>query len=77
MDSTVLVAIITSCMAFLGVVFTAIFNAVTAMKTRQALDVTQAAQHAKLVEKGLQCLLRAELIRIHDKYMAKGIARYM
>ena len=82
MDSTVLVAIITSSMAFLGVVFSAVFNAVTAKRnqnearrladeTRQALDNAQSAQHAKLIENGLQCLLRAEIIRVNEKYMPK------
>lgn len=29
-------------------------------------------QHDTAVEDGLQCLLRAEIIRNHDKYMDKG-----
>lgn len=71
MDSTVLVAIITSCMAFLGVVFTTIFNAVTAKQTRQAFDKAQSSKYQKHIEDGLQCLLRAEIIRANEKYTAR------
>ena len=82
MDSTVLVAIITSCMAFLGVVFTTVFNAVIARKnarearelaeeTRRALDNAQSTKHREHIEDGLQCLLRAEIIRAHEKYTAR------
>lgn len=82
MDSTVLVAIITSCMAFLGVVFTTLFNAVISRKnakearrlaeeTRQALNNAQMAKYEKHIEDGVQCLLRAEIIRSNEKYTAR------
>lgn len=82
MDSAVLVAIITSCMAFLGVVFTTVFNAVTSQKnakearrlaeeTRQAVENAQSAKYEKHIEDGVQCLLRAEIIRSNEKYTAR------
>ena len=82
MDSAIIVAIITSCMALLGVIFTAVFNAVIARKnakeaqrlteeTRQALDNAQTAKYEKHIEDGVQCLLRAEIIRSNEKYTAR------
>lgn len=38
-------------------------------------SITYAKTHKKrdtAIEKGLQCLLRAEIIRNHDKYMERG-----
>lgn len=90
MDSTVLVAIITSGLAFLGVVVTNVLNFVAnnkrAKEAREAADEnrriakeTQAAVERnnntlqeKLIEDGVQCLLRAEIIRSNEKYLHKG-----
>lgn len=93
MDSAVLVAVITSGLAFLSAVFTGVLNFVNSNKrAREARETTlqQAEENRRLaeetqravadanfadktqhIEDGLQCLLRAEIIRTNEKYMFK------
>ena len=58
MDSTIIVALI-------GGVFTVINIIVTSMITRKK----KLSEREKNIENGLQSLLRAEIIRSHEKYM--------
>lgn len=72
MDSMVLVAIINGGITLLNVAISTISSIVSQRKTAQA--VKDSAQDERLlnVEYGLQSLLRAEIIRSHDKYTDKG-----
>lgn len=58
MDSTIIVALI-------GGGFTVINIIVTSMITRKK----KLSEREKIIENGLQSLLRAEIIRSHEKYM--------
>ena len=61
MESAVIVAII----GVFNVIFTTVFPVIRDRKRTKSHDT-------QIVEDGLQCLLRAEIIRSHEKYMAKG-----
>lgn len=61
MDSTIVVAIVGGAVTVFNVVYS------TAMAHRQAKD-----RRTENIENGLQCLLRAEIIRSHDKYKDRG-----
>lgn len=64
MDNTIIVALIGGAVTIANVVFTAVF---TAIKERRRIKTAD----EKNIEDGLQCLLRAEIIRSHDKYTAR------
>lgn len=64
MDSTIVVALIGGAVTMANVIFTAAF---TAIKERRRIKTTD----EKNIEDGVQCLLRAEIIRSHDKYTAR------
>lgn len=61
MDSAVVVALI----SFAGLVFNILYTN-RAQKKRKKTD------DERNIEDGLQCLLRAEIIRAHDKYTGRG-----
>ncbi len=61
MDSTVIVALITGAVT--------VFNVLWTNHARKKSAKTQDEQN---IEDGLQCLLRAEIIRSHDKYTGRG-----
>lgn len=65
MDSTIIVALIGGAVTMANVIFTAVF---TAIKERRHKKSTEEQN----IENGLQCLLRAEIIRAHDKYTSRG-----
>lgn len=72
MDSTIIVAIIGGAVTIFNVVYsTAMANRAEKKRKR---DVTEMRQndHTKQLENGVQSLLRAEIIRSHEKYMDKG-----
>lgn len=93
MDNTVLVAIITSGLAFFSAVIVGLLNLINSNKrakeskemaerqaeenrrlaeqTQQAVENANAAQNARHIEDGVQCLLRAEIIRSNEKYTAR------
>ena len=60
MSDTVMVALITSAVTIFNVLYTNISN----RRKKKSAD-------EQAIEDGLQCLLRAEIIRCHDKYMDK------
>lgn len=64
MSDTIVVALITGGVTLVNVVFTAVFNMIRDRKHKQNDRMAN-------VEKGLQSLLRSELIKTHDKYTDK------
>lgn len=82
MDSAIVVAIITSAASLLTVIFTSVMGIIGTRRTkeRQAEIEQRRAEMEKYeqwdilrqsVANGVQCLLRMELIRSHEKYTAK------
>ena len=72
MDSTIIVAIIGGAVTLFNVIFSTL-TASKAEKKRQAtVEELKHNDKIRLLETGLQALLRAEIIRQHDKYMDKG-----
>ena len=72
MDSAIIVAIIGGAVTVFNVIYsTAVANKAERKRLR---DVEQLRQNdrSKQIESGLQSLLRAEIIRSHEKYMDKG-----
>ena len=65
MDSTIITALISGAVTLANVIFTAVF---TALKERRRAKSVEESN----IEDGLQGLLRAEIIRAHDKYTALG-----
>lgn len=72
MDSNIIVALIGGGITIFNVIFTSV-SAHKSEKKRQA-DVEEIRQNdrSKQLECGVQSLLRAEIIRSHEKYMDKG-----
>ena len=68
MDSTVIVAIITGGTTIINVAVSAIISAISQRKARKAAVDNNQNEKIALIEDGLQALLRAEIIRSHDKY---------
>lgn len=65
MDASVIVAVISGAVTLANVVFTAVFNSWRDRKRKKSSD-------ERNIEDGLQCLLRAEIIRAHEKYTSQG-----
>ena len=65
MDASVIVAIISGAVTLANVAFTALFSSLTDIRRRKSAD-------ERNIEDGLQCLLRAEIIRSHEKYTSQG-----
>lgn len=72
MDSTIIVAIIGGTVTVFNVVFTALMAGKTEKKRQATVEELKQNDKIRLLETGLQALLRAEIIRQHDKYMDKG-----
>ena len=68
MDSEIVVAIITGGTTIINVAVSAIISAISQRKARKAAVDNSQNQKIALIEDGLQALLRAEIIRSHDKY---------
>lgn len=72
MDSTIIVALI----SLGGIIFTTIFSAITqnrsVKQTKKIVENVKQSENQKHIEDGVQCLLRAEIIRAHDKYTDRG-----
>lgn len=65
MDDTVIAALISGSVTLVNVIFTAVFGAVKDRRCKKSAD-------ERNIEDGLQCLLRAEIIRAHEKYTEMG-----
>lgn len=71
MDSTIIVALIGGAVTVFNVVYsTAMAHRADKKRQRDVEDMRQ-NDRTKQIENGLQSLLRAEIIRSHEKYMDK------
>lgn len=61
MDSTIIVALISGGITVFNILY-----------TNHARKSAAKSKEDKALEDGLQCLLRAEIIRTHDKYTSRG-----
>ena len=71
MDSAIVVAIISATATVFNVVFTTLSSRKTEQAARRAAEEAEKCKQDRSVADGLQCLLRAEIIRAHDKYTQK------
>lgn len=71
MDSTIVVAIISGAVTIFNVVFTSVSAHKSEKKRRADVEEMRQNDRTKQIESGLQSLLRAEIIRSHEKYMDK------
>ena len=72
MDSEIIVAVIGAAVTVANVVYTSIVSHLAEKRRRKdAAEMRQNDRTAQL-ESGLQSLLRAEIIRSHEKYMDRG-----
>ena len=72
MDSEVLIALIGGGVTLINVAISTISSVVSQRKTAQAVKDSAQDERLQNVEYGLQSLLRAEIIRSHDKYAERG-----
>ena len=72
LDSTIIVAIITGSVTLINILVSTLTT--SAARKTAAKTATDQGQDKKLalLEEGLQALLRAEIIRSHDKYIEEG-----
>lgn len=71
MDSAIIVALIGAGVTIFNVIFTAVSARKTDKKRQADLISVRESDRTKQIENGLQSLLRAEIIRSHEKYMDK------
>lgn len=64
MDVSIITALIGGAVTLMNVAFTTLFSAYKEKSHKKTED-------EKSIEDGLQCLLRAEIIRSHEKYTAR------
>lgn len=69
MDSAIVVALIGAGVTVFNVIFTAVSAHRTDKKRQADLRVVRENDRTQQIENGLQSLLRAEIIRSHEKYM--------
>ena len=69
MDSAIVVAIIGAGVTVFNVIFTAVSARKNDKKRQADLRVVRENDRTMQIENGLQSLLRAEIIRSHEKYM--------
>lgn len=72
MDSTIIVAIIGGAVTVFNVIFSTLMAGKAEKKRQATVEELKHNDKIRLLETGLQALLRAEIIRQHDKYMDKG-----
>ena len=71
MDSNIIVALIGGAITIFNVVFTSVSAHNSEKKRRADVEEMKRNDRMKDIEGGLQSLLRAEIIRSHEKYMDK------
>lgn len=71
MDSSIINAIINACVTIFNVVFTTIIARKAEKKRQEDLNAARENDRTQQIESGLQSLLRAEIIRSHEKYIDK------
>lgn len=72
MDSTIIVAIIGGAVTVFNVIFSTLMAGKAEKKRLKDVEAMRQNDRSKQIESGLQSLLRAEIIRSHEKYMDKG-----
>ena len=72
MDSTVIVSIIGGAVTVFNVIFSTLMAGKAEKKRVRDMDEMRQNDRTKQLENGVQALLRAEIIRSHEKYMDKG-----
>ena len=72
MDSTIIVAIIGGVVTVFNVIFSTLMAGKAEKKRAHDMDEMRQNARTKELENGVQALLRAEIIRSHEKYMDKG-----
>ena len=72
MDSEIIVALISAAVTAGNVVFTTLMSRSSEKKHRAEVDEIRQNDRTNQLESGVQSLLRAEIIRSHEKYMDKG-----
>ena len=72
MNTEVLIAIISGGVTLINVAISTLSSVITQRKTEQAVKDSTQDERLQNVEYGLQSLLRAEIIRSHDKYSERG-----
>ncbi|MBP0983106.1 MAG: hypothetical protein J6A19_05205 [Oscillospiraceae bacterium] len=72
MDSTVIVAIIGGAVTIFNVIFSTVMANKSEKKRQKDVEEMRQNDRTNQLESGVQCLLRAEIIRSHEKYMDKG-----
>ena len=71
MDSTIIVAIIGGAVTVFNVIFSTLMAGKAEKKRVRDMDEMRQNDRTKQLENGVQALLRAEIIRSHEKYMDK------
>ena len=72
MDSAIIVAIIGGAVTVFNVIYSTAMANKSERKRQQDVEQLRQNDRSKQIESGLQSLLRAEIIRSHEKYMDKG-----
>lgn len=72
MDSTIIVAIIGGAVTMFNVIFSTLMAGKAEKKRVRDMDEMRRNDRTAQLENGVQALLRAEIIRSHEKYMDKG-----
>jgi hypothetical protein len=71
MDSTIIVAVIGGAVTVFNVIFSTLMAGKAEKKRVRDMDEMRQNDRTKQLENGVQALLRAEIIRSHEKYMDK------
>lgn len=71
MESSIIVALISGAVTIFNVIFTSVSAHKSEIKRRADVEEIRQNDRSKQIESGLQSLLRAEIIRSHEKYMDK------
>lgn len=72
MDSAIIVSIIGGAVTVFNVIYSTAMANKAERKRQQDVEQLRQNDRSKQIESGLQSLLRAEIIRSHEKYMDKG-----
>lgn len=72
MDSAIIVAVIGGAVTIFNVIYSTTMANKAEKKRQQDVEEMRQNDRSNQIENGLQSLLRAEIIRSHEKYMDKG-----
>lgn len=71
MDSAIICSLISAAVTIGNVIFTTVMSHISDKKRRADVEEMRQNDRTKQLESGVQSLLRAEIIRSHEKYMDK------